>query len=63
MSGPLVETHMVTPEYFRAMGIPLLKGRLLTPADAQHAMEMDGRRREAYEKRPAPNATSWYTRR
>ncbi len=51
MSGPLVESHRVTPEYFRAMGIPLRKGRLLTAADAQRAMEMDTRRIEAYEKR------------
>lgn len=50
MSGPLVESHRVTPEYFRAMGIPLLKGRLFTPTDAQHAFEMDTRRSEAYEK-------------
>jgi putative ABC transport system permease protein len=49
MSGPLVESHRVTPEYFRALGIPLLKGRLLTPADTQHAMELDARRREAFE--------------
>ncbi len=51
MSGPLVESHRVTPEYFRAMGIPLLKGRLFTAADTQHAMEPDARRIEAYEKR------------
>ncbi len=50
MSGPLVETHDVTPEYFRAMGVPLLKGRVFTAADAQHAMELDTRRREAWEK-------------
>jgi putative ABC transport system permease protein len=50
MSGPLVEAHRVTPEYFPAMGIRLLKGRLFTPADAQHAMEMDARRTEAFEK-------------
>ncbi|MFN7992302.1 MAG: ABC transporter permease [Bryobacteraceae bacterium] len=50
MGGPLVETHEVTPEYYRAMGIPLLKGRLFTAADAQHAMEMDARRRAAWDK-------------
>ena len=50
MSGPLVETHDVTPEYFRAMGVPLLKGRGFTAADAQHALELDTRRREAWEK-------------
>jgi predicted permease len=50
MSGPLVEAHNVTPEYFHAMGIPLLKGRLFTPADAQHTMELDARRRDAWEK-------------
>lgn len=49
MSGPLVESHSVTPEYFRAMGIPLLKGRLFTPTDAQHSFEMDMRRRESRE--------------
>ncbi len=50
MSGPLVESHRVTPEYFRTMGIPLRKGRLFTAADAQHAMELDVRRDEAFEK-------------
>jgi putative ABC transport system permease protein len=50
MSGPLVETHNVTPEYFRAMGVPLLKGRVFTLADAQRVMDLDTRRREAFEK-------------
>ena len=50
MGGPLVESHSVTPEYFRAMGIPLLKGRLPTPADVPHAFEFDVRRNEVYEK-------------
>jgi putative ABC transport system permease protein len=48
-SGPLVETHRVSPDYFRAMGIPLLKGRVFSPTDIQHAMEVDARRRQAYE--------------
>jgi putative ABC transport system permease protein len=48
-SGPLVERHSVTPDYFRAMGIPLLKGRVHTSADVQRAMEMDARLRRAYE--------------
>jgi len=50
MSGPLVESHSVTPEYFKAMGIPLRKGRLPSPADVQRAFEFDMRRDEAYEK-------------
>jgi putative ABC transport system permease protein len=50
MSGPLVETHGVTADYFSVMGIPLLKGRLLTTADAQRARDMDARRRAAWEK-------------
>jgi putative ABC transport system permease protein len=50
MGGPLVESHSVTPEYFRAMGIPLLKGRLPTLADVQHAFGLDVRRNEVYEK-------------
>ncbi len=50
MGGPLVESHSVSPEYFRAMGIPLRKGRLMTPAEVQHAFELDVRRGEVYEK-------------
>jgi predicted permease len=41
MSGPLVETHSVSPEYFRAMGIPLLQGRLLNAEDVNLAFATD----------------------
>lgn len=35
--GPLVEVTSVNGDYFEAMGIPLLKGRLLQPADSASA--------------------------
>ncbi len=35
--GPLVEVVSVTGDYFEAMGIPLLKGRLLLPEDSASA--------------------------
>src|SRR5689334_14273721 len=33
MSGPLVENHWVSPDYFKVMGIPLLQGRVFTDQD------------------------------
>jgi hypothetical protein len=49
-SGPLVETHNVTPEYFSTLGIPLIKGRVFSEADIEQIMRQDARRREAFEK-------------
>ncbi len=47
MSGPLVENHSATPEYFRVMGIPLLQGRELTAQDAATVLALDRRQTEA----------------
>jgi putative ABC transport system permease protein len=49
MSGPLVENHAVSPGYFSAMGIPLLRGRGVTTEDAMAGLKLDERRTEASE--------------
>jgi len=48
MSNLLVESHTVSPEYFRAMGVRLIEGRTLEPADIQRAQELDAH----YDKLP-----------
>jgi len=48
MSNLLVEYHTITREYFHAMGVRLLEGRIFDPADVQHALALDAR----YEKLP-----------
>jgi predicted permease len=40
-SALLVEYHVITPEYFRAMGIRLLEGRGYTPADIEQTAQLD----------------------
>jgi putative ABC transport system permease protein len=60
MSGPLVETHSVSPDYFRVMGVRLLQGRVFTPTDTQAAVALDARMRPIWEsdKRPSPEVTN-----
>jgi len=43
MSNQLVETHAVSPDYFRAMGVRLLEGRVFAAADMQNTLKLDDR--------------------
>jgi|HubBroStandDraft_1064217.scaffolds.fasta_scaffold01858_9 putative ABC transport system permease protein len=47
-SNLLVERHNVSRDYFRAMGVRLLEGRVFDPADVQRAQELDAH----YDKLP-----------
>jgi putative ABC transport system permease protein len=41
MSGPLVESHAVTPGYLKVMGIPLIQGRDFNEQDVQTELNND----------------------
>jgi putative ABC transport system permease protein len=56
MSNQLVERHSASPEYFRAMGVRLLQGRLFTQADIQTALEHDMRLDPLWEAGTTPPA-------
>jgi len=54
MSNQLVEMHSATPDYFRAMGVPLLHGRTFTATDIQTALEYDSKLGPIYENGGKP---------
>jgi putative ABC transport system permease protein len=56
MSNQLVEVHVATPDYFRALGIPLLQGRVFTTEDVQTALEYDGKIIPIFESGRKPGA-------
>ncbi len=48
-SNELVESHRVSPEYFRARGIPLMEGRVFTAAEAEAYLALGRRYDQAQE--------------
>ena len=50
-SGPLVEWHEISPDYFRAMGVRLISGRGFMAGDVELTAKLDVRWHEAQEKK------------
>jgi putative ABC transport system permease protein len=55
-ASQLVEWAYITPDYFRAMGIPFLEGRNLNSVDAQHAAEDSAKAFEFMQSGKSPDA-------
>jgi putative ABC transport system permease protein len=56
MSNQLVEMHAVSPDYFRAMGVRLLQGRVFDAKDIQTALEYDSKLDPIWESGSRPGA-------
>jgi putative ABC transport system permease protein len=56
MSNQLVEQHSVTPDYFRALGVPLLQGRTFSDTDIQTALAYDSKLDPIWESNQRPPA-------
>ncbi|MGO9232442.1 MAG: ADOP family duplicated permease [Bryobacteraceae bacterium] len=56
-SNQLVESHAASTEYFHAMGIRLLQGRVFTPADIQTVLQHDLRLDPIYASGSQPPAS------
>ena len=54
MGGPLVESHSITPGYFKTFQIPLLRGRDFTETDVAQELERDARMTALFGKNPHP---------
>ncbi|HEU5451185.1 MAG TPA: FtsX-like permease family protein, partial [Terriglobales bacterium] len=50
MSGPLVENHEVSADYFKVMGIPLLQGRTFTSTDVAEGLATSARISDLYQQ-------------
>jgi predicted permease len=55
MGGPLVEVHAVTPEYFHALGIPVIAGRTFTPDEVTRTLQLDKQEEELYKSTDHPD--------
>jgi putative ABC transport system permease protein len=56
MSGELVEVHSSSPDYFHAMGVPLVSGRVFTEEDVRKSLAQDIRMQPFYRSGTYPPA-------